>query len=257
MSEHYQRLLAPVLFEPWAELLLERVHVHAGNHVLDVASGTGVVARLASRRAGASGRVVASDISPGMLAHSASTSSVPGGAPIEYLEASATDLPVPDASFDVVLCQQGMQFFPDCAAAAREICRVLRPGGMAGMAVWAEGFRLEPFDDYAEAAVAVGVEPPFPGAFETATFVMAVPDVRALLEGAGFTAVEVETVELTSVWPAVAAVTGVLGTPYGPLIAALPADRRASLDADLTRRFESAPQRTSVAVIARGVAPSI
>lgn len=258
VSENYQRLLAPVLFEPWAEVLVERVGVHAGDQVLDVASGTGVVARLAARYAAEAGRVVATDVSGAMLARAAAHPQAGDGAPIEYLEASVQALPVPDATFDVVLCQQGLQFFADRAAAACELLRVLRPGGSVGLAVWADGFRLEPFDDYAEAAVAAGVEPPFPGAFENARFVMGADEVRTLLEGAGFSAVEVATVELTVVWTDVeSAIAGILGTPYGPLVQALPSDRGGQLDADLRRRFGAASpiRRTTTAVIARAAAP--
>jgi SAM-dependent methyltransferase len=258
VSENYQRHLAPVVFEPWAEALITSVGVSNGDRVLDVASGTGVVARLASRYAGPGGRVVASDTSAAMLAQSAARPAPPGGAPIEFLEASVQSLPLPDDAFDVALCQQGLQFFPDRPAAIRELRRVLRPGGVAGLAVWAAGHRLEPFDDYAEAAVAIGIPPPFPGAFDNATFVMGDDELRTLLQDAGFAPIEVSTAELGVVWPdAASAVAGILGTPFGSLVEALPADRRRRLDAELRRRFESpgAVRRTTTAVIARAVAP--
>jgi len=98
VSENYERRLAPVLFEPWAEVLIERVGVHAGDEVLDVASGTGVVARLASRYVAETGRVVATDVSGAMLARAAAHPQSGGGAPIEYLEASVQALPVADAT---------------------------------------------------------------------------------------------------------------------------------------------------------------
>ena len=125
---NYERHLASVVFEHWAQLLVETVGVRPGDAVLDVASGTGVVARRAARAAGRDGRVVAADISEAMLAQSASHAAVPDAAKIEFLTASASDLPVPDESFDAVLCQQGLQFFPDRPAAIAEMRRVLRPG---------------------------------------------------------------------------------------------------------------------------------
>ena len=139
VAQHYEERLAPVIFEPWAEILVAATGVRRGDRILDVASGTGVVARLAARHAGRDGRVLASDVSGGMLAHAATIAVSPGAAPIEHLETSATALAVPDAAYDVVLCQQGLQFFPDAPAAAAEMRRVLRAGGVAGVAVWAAG----------------------------------------------------------------------------------------------------------------------
>jgi len=261
VPESYQRRLAPVLFAPWAEVLIDAVGVGLGHEVLDVASGTGVVARLAAARAGTAGRVVASDVSGAMLAHAATVPSPAGAAPIEYLEASVTELPLDDGSFDVVLCQQGMPFFTDRPAAAAEMLRVLRPGGALGLSVWVAGRPLEPFDQYVEALVEAGVEPPFPGAFDRETFKMAEEEVRMVLEGAGLASVDVCTIEHEVVWPdAESATLGILGTPFAPLLDQLPPEHRDALEAELRRRFSpSAPgeavRRTTAAVVARATAP--
>lgn len=260
VPEAYERHLAPVLFTPWAEVLIDTVGVQAGTTVLDVASGTGVVARLAAARAGASGRVVASDVSGAMLAHAASVPAPADAAPVEYLEASVAQLPLGDGEFDVVLCQQGMPFFTDRPGAAREMLRVLRPGGTLGVSVWLKGRRLEPFDEYIAALLEAGAEPPFPGAFDSETFKMAAEDVEAVLKAGGCESLEVDTVERDVVWPdAESAALGVLGTPFAPLLDQLPADRRGALEADLVRRFAPpAPgepvRRTTVSVIARATA---
>lgn len=261
VPENYQRHLAPVVFEPWAEVLVDAVGVSPGAEVLDVASGTGVVARLAAQRAGTAGRVVAVDLSGPMLEHAAGQPRPPGSAPIEFLESDAGHLPFSDGSFDVVLCQQGLQFFPERLDAVREMRRVLRAGGVAGASVWAAGHRLEPFDDYIEGLTGAGVEPPFPRAFENATFVMGPDETAALFEDAGFDAVEVSTVELTIGFAdAGSAAAGIHGTPFGPVVAALPADRREAVDSDLARRFVApspgAPvRRPTAAVIVRATAP--
>ncbi len=258
---NYELRLAPVVFAPWAQVLVDAVGIGTGDAVLDVASGTGVVARLAARRVGLDGRVVASDVSGAMLAHAATRIVPDDAAQIEHVEAPAQDLPFAEASFDAVLCQQGLQFFPDRRAAIGEMRRVVRPGGVVGVAVWAADHRLEPFDDYSEALGGVGVAPPFPGAFENASFVMEAGEVRALLEEAGFSPVEVSIVDLTIVWPdAGSAAAGILGTPFGPLVEALPPGRRDALQAELIRRFSSdspgAPvRRETSAVIARTTAP--
>ncbi|MDQ6745473.1 MAG: class I SAM-dependent methyltransferase [Actinomycetota bacterium] len=259
VPENYERRLAPVIFEPWAEILIDVIDVRAGDRVLDVASGTGVVARLAARRAGSEGRVVASDLSSAMLAHAATRGGGSDAALIEYLEASATDLKVADGTFDVVVCQQGLPFFTDRPGAAAEMRRALRAGGVVGLAVWAQGHRLEPFDDYAEALTAAGVEPPFPRAYETSSFVMGADEVEALLTGVGFTSVKVSIVEHTIVWPnSESATAGILGTPFGPVIQSLPTDRREALEGELARRFATTPgepvRRSTTAIVARAVA---
>ena len=257
VPEGYERYLAPVLFGPWAEVLIDTVGLHAGDKVLDVASGTGVVARLAAARAGSSGRVVASDVSGAMLAHAASVPTSAGGAPIEYLEASVTELPLDDGSFDVVLCQQGMPFFTDRPRAVAEMLRVLRPGGTLGLSVWLAGRPLEPFDQYIEALVEAGVEPPFPGAFDSETFKMTSDEVEGVLKAGGCASLDVRTVERQVSWrDGESAALGILGTPFAPLLDQLPPNRRDALEADLLRRFapsasRGAVHRTTVAVIAR------
>ena len=259
VAENYDRHLAPVIFEPWAEILLEAVGVRSGDRVLDVASGTGVVARLAARYAGSEGRVVAGDVSATMLAFAGTRTAAPGAAPIEYLEAAATELPVADGAVDVVLCQQGLQFFADRARAAAEMHRVLCPGGAAGVAVWARAHRLEPFDDYADALIGAGVDPPFAGAYESSSFVIGVEELTALLSDAGFAEIEVSVVEHTIVWPdAETRAAGILGTPYGPLVARLAPDRRAALELDLLGRAPAtrgeSVRRATTAVLARAKA---
>jgi len=259
VAENYELRLAPVVFEPWAAILVEVAGVRSGDRVLDVASGTGVVARLAACRAGPGGSVLATDVSGVMLAHAATRTVSPDAAAIEYLEAPATQLRALDADFDVVLCQQGMQFFGDRLAAAGEIRRVLRTGGVAGVAVWAEGHRLEPFDDYTDALIAADVESPFPGAYESSSYVMGADELEALLAAAGFVGVEVSIVEHTIVWPdSNAAAAGILGTPFGPLVAGLPHERREALMIELASRAgdrsDQPVRRSSHAVIARATA---
>jgi SAM-dependent methyltransferase len=134
----YDEEMVPRVFEPWARLLVDLLEIRPGEDVLDVACGPGSVARIASERVGAGGRVTACDLSPAMLAIAEAKPPVDGGAPITYLEGSADRLPVDDARFDVITCQQGLQFFPDRPAAVAEMYRALRPGGRAAVAVWTE-----------------------------------------------------------------------------------------------------------------------
>src|SRR5947208_16222203 len=134
-AELYERYVARYVLGPWAPLLVDAAHVSGGERVLDVACGTGVVARIAAERVGPSGRVIGVDLNPGMI-RVARSLPAPVGAPIEWLERSAVDLLLPDASFDVVLCQQGLQFFPDKLVALREMRRVLVHGGRLALSVW-------------------------------------------------------------------------------------------------------------------------
>jgi ubiquinone/menaquinone biosynthesis C-methylase UbiE len=255
VPENYQRYLAPAIFEPWAERLLDAAGVRSGDAVLDVACGTGVVSRAAARRVGTDGRVTAADISPAMLGFAAAQHAADGAGQIEFVEGPAAAIPVPDASFDAVVCQQGLQFFPDRDAAARELRRAARPGGTVAVAVWAAGHHRVPFDDFVGALVALGVEPPFERAFDPKTFGIAPDVIESLLAGAGLREVEVAIVEQEVSWPDGAdTAKAILGTPYGPLVEAMPNDRRAQLFEDLSRRFGAgAPLRaTSYAVLGTG-----
>jgi len=130
--EMYEQHLVQPLFRPWAEILLERMNVAAGHRVLDLACGTGIVARLVKERLGDNGHVVGVDASPQMLAVAGAV------APdIDWREGDASDLPLVEGErFDRVACQQGLQFFPDKAAAACEMRRALAPGGLVAVATW-------------------------------------------------------------------------------------------------------------------------
>jgi SAM-dependent methyltransferase len=140
----YDEIMVPRLFDPWADFLLDQLKPQSGQSVLDVACGPGTVTRKAAFQVGLSGRVTGCDFSPAML-ELARSKSVDGGAPIEYLECSADALDVPDDAYDVVTCQQGLQFFPDRPAALAEMRRALRPGGAVGIAVWCDIVECPPF----------------------------------------------------------------------------------------------------------------
>ncbi|MFZ1997586.1 MAG: methyltransferase domain-containing protein [Solirubrobacteraceae bacterium] len=130
-AELYERHLVPAVTGLWASDLVQRVDVHAGDRVLDVACGTGVVARASRDRVGSNGSVTGLDINPAMLAVARSR-----GAGTDFVQGSALTLPFGDASFDVVLCQLGLQFFPNRAVAVGEMHRVLCEGGRLGVSVY-------------------------------------------------------------------------------------------------------------------------
>jgi ubiquinone/menaquinone biosynthesis C-methylase UbiE len=130
--EMYEQWLVQPLFRPWAEIVVDRLNLAAGHRVLDLACGTGIVARLAKERLGDNGHVVGVDVSPQMLAVASAV------APdIDWREGNASALPLGDGErFDAVACQQGLQFFPDKPAAACEMRRALAPGGRVAVATW-------------------------------------------------------------------------------------------------------------------------
>ena len=106
-----------------------------------------------------------------------------------------------DGEFDVALCQQGLPFFPDRPGAVREIRRVLRPGGVFGIAVWTPGHEIVPFGLMNAALRDMGAPEPFPNAYDESTYVLTADQVAELLTGAGFHDVESREVELSRTGP--------------------------------------------------------
>jgi ubiquinone/menaquinone biosynthesis C-methylase UbiE len=133
-ADAYEQYFVPAMFRRWAAILLRHVAPEPGLSVLDIACGTGIVAREVAPLVGADGQVVALDINPAMLAVGRALQA-PSGAPIQWRQGDAMALPFADGSFDLVLCQHGLQFFPDRAGAVREMHRVLRSNGRAAVIV--------------------------------------------------------------------------------------------------------------------------
>ena len=131
----YEQVLVPAMFSPWGHDLLSLAAPVHGERVLDVACGTGLVARLAAEAIGAKGAVTGLDLNPAML-DVARGLAPPAGAHIRWLEGDVEAMPLPDALFDLLLCQQGIQFFPDRPRALAEMLRVLAPGGRAVVSLW-------------------------------------------------------------------------------------------------------------------------
>ena len=184
--------VVPFMFAPWAEALLDEVGVALGDSVLDVATGPGTVARLAATRAGPLGNVTACDVSPAMLAVATSKPDLEGAAPITYLKCSAEALDVADVAFDVVVCQQGLQFFRDRHAALTEMWRALKPAGRIAANVWCGIEQCPPFEALSIAlGAALGSDAQL--AYSSGPWGLDDPDeLSRLFKGAGFANVQVE-----------------------------------------------------------------
>ena len=179
----YERYMVPIHCEARARDLLDRVHLQPREHVLDVACGTGIVARHSARRVGDLGKVVGIELNPSMLDVARQISA--NIEPIEYLEGDAGALPVPDASFDVVLCQHAIMFFPDREESVREMYRALKPGGRVAVSV----FRSAEFNPAFKHLIAALEKHAGPDAaeFMRSPFIMeSTAQMRALFEQAGF-----------------------------------------------------------------------
>jgi ubiquinone/menaquinone biosynthesis C-methylase UbiE len=132
-AEAYQAYYGPAIFEPLSERVLAIAAPSAGETVIEVASGTGILTRKLAAAVGPAGRVLGVDVNPAMIEVA---ERLGGGASIEYRQGDGTALALTDGGFDAVYCQQGLQFYPDRAAGVREMRRVLDPGGRAVVVTW-------------------------------------------------------------------------------------------------------------------------
>jgi ubiquinone/menaquinone biosynthesis C-methylase UbiE len=186
----YDKYLGPLIFEPYAQDLGNRLSVLNAERVLEAAAGTGVVTRALERSLSPRGSIVATDLNQPMLDHAAER--LPSSR-VSWQKADAQALPFPDGAFDAVVCQFGVMFFPDKQKAYREARRVLKPGGHFIFNVWGKLEHNE-FADLVSAAVADMFETDPP------RFLARTPygyheqqAVIAELRSAGFTNVAAET----------------------------------------------------------------
>ncbi len=195
-AETYEREMVPVLFEPWAAALLDHAQLTGGERILDIACGTGVVARRAARRMTKRGHVTGVDLNPNMIAV-ARAAAEREGVTIDWREGNAETLPFGDGEFDLVLCQQGLQFVPDRPQAVSEMRRVLVGDGRIGLALW-RGLDQHPLF----AAMNEVIHRHFGKPLLAIAFSLGdTKEIRALLEGTGFRDIELEQRSMTARFP--------------------------------------------------------
>jgi len=238
VSEIYDKYLVPALFGAWAPVLLKLVSPRIGERVLDLACGTGTVARLALEQVGPAGRVVGLDISAGMLTVARSVPSPQGR--IEWKEGDALAIPFPDASFDIVTCQLGLQFFPDRAKAAREMKRVLVPNGRLGVLVW-RPIRYSPGFATLEQALEHHAGPEAAKWMRSPFSLGSAQELRTLLHEAGFSGTTIQigigTVRFQSIEQFVSLYTS--GTPLSALVSNIGEQAYSAMVEEVRRGLES------------------
>ena len=207
----YDRYMGPLLFEPYATILAQRAALLRPDRILETAAGTGIVTR-ALHQAVPQAQIVATDVNAVMLEVAAQRL---GSDRVSFQPADAQNLPFADASFDLVVCQFGVMFFPDKVRANEEARRVLRSNGHY-LLVSFDRLELNPVPKAAGNAVAALFPDDPPAYMERGPFSYVDPArIEHDLLAAGFTHTELETVTLTSRVSARDAAQGlVLGSPF-------------------------------------------
>lgn len=248
VPENYDRYLGPVLFAPYAEDLVKRLAVREGATVLEIACGTGIVTRKLKDALPASAKLVATDLNQEMI--NFAQHKFTADETIQWQQADAMKLPFADQSFDAVVCQFGLMFIPDKAAAVCEVRRVLKPGGIFLFSVW------DAIEKNEVAYIAHQVISSFfaddPPTFYEIPFGYRDPEViQTLLQAAGFTDVQMDIVATTGESPS--ALDAARGTVEGNPVAGIIRERGqdqgkiiAAIAVALAERLGDHPMKTKL-----------
>jgi ubiquinone/menaquinone biosynthesis C-methylase UbiE len=188
--------MTPALFAPWASYLVKAANPQSGERVLDVACGTGIVARRVAVWVESNGTITGVDLNPNMLIVARAAAEREGLA-IEWREGRAEELPFPDGGFDLALCQFALMFFDDRRAALAEMRRILTDGGRLLLSVW-QGIERHPFYQTLHEAIQARL------GMSVVQEIFALGDageLRGLLTDAGFRHVEIEAVSMIARFP--------------------------------------------------------
>jgi SAM-dependent methyltransferase len=250
--ENYERYFVPTIGRPLAAQLVDVAALRPGERVLDVACGTGVVTRLAAERVG-DGAVAGVDINPGMLG--VARSAAPPELGIDWHEAGAEALPFQDATFDVALCQMGLQFFQDKPAALRQVSRVLVPGGRLVLNVPGPTPRI--FGILAD-GLARHVKPGVAGFVHQVFSVHEERELESLVRGAGFVDVSIRAGDkrLHLAAPEEFLWQYLHSTPLAAAVAELDGERRVAFAREVVAEWEPFVEHDALILLLRVVVAS-
>ena len=196
LAESYERFMVPSLFAPWSSHLIQRANPQPGEHVLDIACGTGIVARNVAPRVGSQGIVIGLDANPDMISMARAAAERDHIA-IEWHTSPAEQLPFSEENFDIVLCQFGLMFFSDRHAALKEMHRVLKTGGRVILSVW-QGLDRHPFY---QALHDISQRHLGKSSVQAVFSLGDADELRKLLTDSGFQHVEIEPMSITARFP--------------------------------------------------------
>lgn len=251
IPENYDRLLGPVIFQPYAEDLVSRLRGKKFKNVLEIACGTGIVTRRLRDALPTETEIVATDLNPDMFEFA--KAKFDGTENLRWQQADASALPFPDNSFDAIVCQFGFMFVPDKPAAMREAHRVLRSGALFLFNVW-DSLHVNPFAQIAHTTIASFFDRDPPKFYEIPFSLYDFTLVRGLLQDAGFKRIEsfVETKPCRSRSANDFATGLVRGNPVGAEAAERgvnPEDLIEAIARRIGERFGAAPVQSTMRAI--------
>jgi enediyne biosynthesis protein CalE5 len=229
-----------------SDRLVELARIKAGDRVLDIATGSGEPAITAARKVGASGQVVATDMSPAMLALARERAASLGITNLKLVETGAEAIAVDERDFNAAVCRWGLMFVPNLEAAARRIAELLAPGASFATAVWSGGAKVPMISVGEETVRSIANLPPLPAdAPHPLRLADTTPLERALAQ-AGFKDIRREPIVVGFDWPSAEEFTTqrrAVSAPFRALLARVPAEMQERILAavsDEARRFANA-----------------
>lgn len=193
-AERYQNILTPTILGPFAQALVDFAALQMDERVVDVGCGTGAAARYAAGAVGNSGHVTGIDVNESMIEVARSLPAVQG-APIDWHQASATQLPLNDESVDVVLCAQTLQFLPEKQVSLSEMRRVVKNNGRFALSLWCD-IAESPYFDALVAAISQHIGEGTSAGLKSAFAFSDEDEIHTLLEQVGFGEITLSVAQL-------------------------------------------------------------